>query len=371
MSAALRAPFPYFGGKSKIAQAVWSYLGDTPNYIEPFAGSLAVLLARPYKPHVETCNDISMYLTNFWRAIKYAPDETAEWADYPVSEIDLAARHRWLLSTGAERLERFKTDPEYYDAQIAGWWVWGASIFIGDGWCRDKNNIEQMPHLGSGMGIHQKLDPGENERGNHAKLPDFGHTPSLRLPHLSDGGTEIHRASMSGTRGDAIKEYFNRLQARLRDVRICCGDWTRVLGSSVTTKLGVTAIYADPPYSMTEHSIEYAGQTSDVAPDVRRWCIENGDNPELRIVLSGYEGEEPAMPDSWQCVAWKAHGGYATRNNGKGKDNAKRERLWISPHCLKPGFAFESAYEQREDEAITISPTLTREDEPPKQGSLF
>lgn len=41
----LAAPFPWFGGKRKVAPEVWAALGDPDNYIEPFAGSLAVLLA--------------------------------------------------------------------------------------------------------------------------------------------------------------------------------------------------------------------------------------------------------------------------------------------------------------------------------------
>lgn len=43
----LAAPFPWFGGKRKVAPEVWAALGDPDNYIEPFAGSLAVLLNRP------------------------------------------------------------------------------------------------------------------------------------------------------------------------------------------------------------------------------------------------------------------------------------------------------------------------------------
>ena len=43
-----KAPFPYFGGKSKAAELVWSLLGDVPHYVEPFAGSMAVLLNRPH-----------------------------------------------------------------------------------------------------------------------------------------------------------------------------------------------------------------------------------------------------------------------------------------------------------------------------------
>lgn len=60
----VRAPFPWFGGKRRVADVVWRAFGpDVPNYIEPFAGSLAVLLARPGGPgKIETVNDRDRYL---------------------------------------------------------------------------------------------------------------------------------------------------------------------------------------------------------------------------------------------------------------------------------------------------------------------
>lgn len=54
----LKSPYPYFGGKSKIAAEVWKRFGNTPNYVEPFFGSGAVLLARPHKPGLELVNDV-------------------------------------------------------------------------------------------------------------------------------------------------------------------------------------------------------------------------------------------------------------------------------------------------------------------------
>ena len=36
-----------------------------PNYCEPFAGSLAVLLNRPHPASTETVNDLDCYLSNF------------------------------------------------------------------------------------------------------------------------------------------------------------------------------------------------------------------------------------------------------------------------------------------------------------------
>ena len=57
MANLLRAPFYYFGGKSRAASQVWEALGNPDHYIEPFCGSAAVLLARPNKDRLETIND--------------------------------------------------------------------------------------------------------------------------------------------------------------------------------------------------------------------------------------------------------------------------------------------------------------------------
>ena len=71
---------------------------NTTNYVEPFAGSLAVLLGRPHAPRIETVNDLDCYLANFWRATSRDPEAVAVAADWPINEADLHARHRWLVS---------------------------------------------------------------------------------------------------------------------------------------------------------------------------------------------------------------------------------------------------------------------------------
>jgi DNA adenine methylase len=120
----LQAPFPWFGGKSKVANIVWSRFGDVLNYVEPFFGSGAVLLGRPAPGSVETVNDLDGFVANFWRAIKHAPAETAEWADNPVNENDLHARHAWLVGQRESVTARLDGSPEWYDAKVAGGWVW-------------------------------------------------------------------------------------------------------------------------------------------------------------------------------------------------------------------------------------------------------
>ena len=135
--APIKAPFPYFGGKSRVAAAVWERFGDAGNYVEPFAGSLAVLLGRSHPARIETINDLDASIANFWRAVQADPDAVAQWADWPVNEVDLYARHLWLVNQGRALVNpaALEADPDYYDAKVAGWWVWGISQWIGSGWC--------------------------------------------------------------------------------------------------------------------------------------------------------------------------------------------------------------------------------------------
>jgi hypothetical protein len=76
----------------------------------------------------------------------------------------------------------------------------------------------------------------------------------------------------------------------------------------------------------------------DVAERARAWAIANGDNPRIRIVLAGLEGEHP-MPSSWREVVWTGPAGLGRRSG-----NRHKERLWLSPHCLADrGPLFERA----------------------------
>lgn len=318
----LRSPYPYFGGKRKAADVVWRRFGAVANYVEPFFGSGAVLLARPgvepEKALIETINDADGFVSNFWRAIQADPAEVARWADYPVIENDLEARHAWLVQRRGALTDQL-SDPHFYDAKIAGWWVWGISAWIGSGWC-------------SGAG------PWQVKGGSFVKGPDDNSIIDgvrRQLPHVGNGGKGINRKLPHvGDGGQGLKTYFAALSERLRKVRVCSGDWSRIMGPSVTFKNGLTGIFLDPPYANTANRADslYAVDCLSIAHDVRKWAIANGDNPLLRIALCGYEGEHE-MPDSWSVHAWNAgagFGGQATKRTG----NGKRERIWFSPHCL-------------------------------------
>lgn len=429
----LKAPFPYFGGKSRVAHEVWHRFGDVQNFVEPFCGSAAVLLARPSTPRIETVNDANCFIANFWRAIAADPSGVAALCDWPINEADLHARHRWLMLSGAslEWRERMKRDPEHFDSQVAAWWVWGACQWIGAGWC-DGSHIHgegrtrdgKLPVLDSSKGVHRPQDGAElsgdesalslpacrpaglpdwwearepgthNERrrpqltnaiGVHSlrnsaeetaammwrKRPNLGSHKGvhavgggfdgpeedvwLQAPDLSGSrgaaGRGIHASGMhrkrpqltgNGAKGVQCKApvlaWFNQLQQRLRRVRVTCGDWARVCTPAVTSGIGLTGVFLDPPYSAEANrdSDIYAVEDLKVAHLVRAWCLERGGDPKMRIALCGYEGEHDALEGAgWRVHVWRTGGGYANQNQGgQGHANRLRERIWFSPHCL-------------------------------------
>ena len=70
----LKPPFSYYGGKTSLAPRIAELLPAHSHYVEPFAGSLAVLLAKePSK--AETVNDLDGDLVTFWRVLRDQPDE--------------------------------------------------------------------------------------------------------------------------------------------------------------------------------------------------------------------------------------------------------------------------------------------------------
>lgn len=350
----MKAPFPWFGGKSRAAELVWSRLGDVGNYVEPFAGSMAVLLSRPHEPRIETVNDRDCYLSNFWRAVKGDPEKVARYADWPVSEPDLQARHKWL--TGRKRFrERILAEPGYFDAKIAGWWVWGISQWIGAGWCsrpewtgrgqggRAPRGLNANMQLSSSMGVFSHMD-GKGKRPvlnrgarGVVALPHDGSNWQQR-PHLSSrssGVAQVKRPHLSGHGAvgvhsqQPLMDWMFALSERLRRVRMCCGDWKRIVTPSCTWKLGggqLTGILLDPPYSHSMRDSRLYSIEQDVAAEVCAWAMKNGENRQLRIALCALEGEHE-MP-GWEAAHWKAPRGYSNKA-------PRREVIWFSPACLK------------------------------------
>ena len=290
----LLAPFPYFGGKRSVASEIWERFGQVAQYIEPFCGSAAVLLAAPHRASLEVVCDGSGFIANFWRAVKHQPAAVVQWADYPVSHIDLGARHVWLMAQ-RERIGAELHDPDWAgDAKVAGWWLWGQCCWIGSGWC-DWFKTGKVPHAGNaGMGVQA----------------------AGQVPHASNAGRGYDALLTSS--GRVAWQWLHRLADRLERVRVVHGDWSRCLNNHYGGD--GTAVFLDPPYRA--FSALY-GSGECVADAVARWAAENA---HLRIALCGHQGDYN-LP-GWSVVDWSrgkfTYGGSSTTD---------REAVWYSPAC--------------------------------------
>lgn len=360
----LRSRGSDLGGKSRVAHLVWKRFGNVRTYVEPFYGSGAVALARQvelarlgidWQPGqtIETVNDADCYLANFWRAVKYSPDEVAELADWPVNEADLHARHGWLVAQSEFR-ERMMdpAEPDYFDARIAAWWVWGLSCWIGSGWCCVDGSARQQgmkrPDLqrnGQGLGVHARAPGRQRGMGLH------GHRVSQKMPQVQvlHAGSGVHKRSLKMPdsyyrggkgvhgQGNNLIPWFQALAERLRPARVVCGDFERVTGKSVVLPdSGYAGLFFDPPYPATadRHEEIYSVDCGDVAHRAAAIALEWGKNLRVRVAFCGYEGTHD-FP-GWEEVAWKASGGYGGGQGKRGEKNRGRERIWFSPACLKP-----------------------------------
>lgn len=323
----LAAPFPYFGGKALACEKVWAAFGEVDNYVEPFCGSAAMLLGAPDGKRVETINDADGFVANFWRAVSKDDAAVAEALDWPTNETDLFARHIWLVQQSEGLLARLHADPGYYDARIAGWWAWGACNWIGSGWCSGKGPwtlVDGEVVRNAGRGVNRKLP--------HLSA---GQGVNRKLPHLGNAG-----------RGAFIRDWLAELGARLRDVRVACGDWTRVLTDSVTVRHGTTAVFLDPPYTKGDMDYAAGGVGGALADEVRAWCRDNGDNKKLRIVLCGHAGEhDELLSHGWSIRKWNARKGYAVTTEAV--ENSASETLWCSPFCVAQDVNQTDLFEER------------------------
>ena len=175
----------------------------------------------------------------------------------------------------------------------------------------------QLPHLSGGQGVNRQLS------------------------HLSDGREFLHEFFPKNV---GLYDYIRQLSERFIEVDVCCGDWLRIVQPAVTlagkesTSNGSAAIFFDPPYSIeANRSSVYSVEDFSVAHAVRTWCIEQTDNPKMRIALAGYDVEHKELEDhGWTTLKWSANGGYSVIAD-KGNQshlNKHREVVWFSPSCI-------------------------------------
>lgn len=296
MSDKLESPFVYFGGKKRVAGFIWSKFGNPYYYLEPFCGSAAVLLARNWKGNgVEILNDYNCFLCNFWRSVKYKPDETLFYADYPISHADLTVRHQFLVDNENALRESIMSNDEYCNAKLAGYWVWCVNCWIG-----------------SGLGTVTKT----------GKVSD-------QIPHT------IHRNGIFARKNSDLKKVFDNLTCRLKSVILLCGDWKRGLKTKSILNSDC-AVFLDPPYcrKISGSKKTYLNENEGLSKEVENWCIENENV--CKIVVAGYDGEHTVLENrGWGVHSWSTCGGFKNQNKTKNNDNRLKERLWYNNLCNK------------------------------------
>ena len=293
----MKAPFPYYGGKAKWAREIWSRFGYPDVYVEPFAGSLAVLLANPCPAAREVVCDTAGYICNFWRAILAEPEKVAHHAKYPSIHQDLTARHKWLRAWVSENSARLSEDPEYYDVKVAGWWVWGRSNWIGRGFMHKE--WDGMPWLGSRLG------------GQGIQL----------------------QSKMS------VDVQFKLLAGRLEEVVVLNRGWESGVSRSVLLDNNVNShmklnrcVFLDPPYRVDDRQVVYEsdfeGTSEDVAVDSWEWALEHGSRYKIAYCCCEDDFD---VPEGWDIV---------TRDFGTtfNRHRTKRESVVFSPACAVPQF---------------------------------
>lgn len=363
MSILLQAPFPYFGGKSAIADKVWQLLGDVRHYIEPFFGSGAVLLSRAnYDPalHIETVCDLDGHIANVWRSIQYSPDETAKWCDYPVNHVCLHARKKKLMESQASMLDNLVADEMWHDPKLAGYWIWGTCCWIGAGFLAGGGDDDITADAGirapipfvsdRGTGVHKLGIRGKRPHLSSGSVGVHKLGISGGRPHIGHAGVGVHKINMMGSKNNPaadlsapytpkIYTWFRALSERLRRVRVVCGSWERVCGGDWQSDIGTAGIFFDPPYGVAagRRGNLYQQDSLYVSDDVRAWAIERGRGKNYRIVIAGYYDEHKSLLDEgWDVMMWKAGGGYGNQSKC-GNDNRHKECLFYSPHCLTVG----------------------------------
>lgn len=70
----MKPPFPYYGSKGRLAGRIVDLMPRHRVYVEPFAGSAAVLFSKSPAP-VEVINDLDRNVVTFFRALREREDE--------------------------------------------------------------------------------------------------------------------------------------------------------------------------------------------------------------------------------------------------------------------------------------------------------
>jgi DNA adenine methylase len=120
----VRPPTNYYGAKTRLAPWIAGLLPPCRTYVEAFAGSAAVLFAKPPSP-TEVLNDLDGQVVNFFRVLRERPAELARalrLTPYARGEYEqLAPCHDDPELGEVERARRWFVRVNQSISHLAGW----------------------------------------------------------------------------------------------------------------------------------------------------------------------------------------------------------------------------------------------------------
>src|SRR5262245_9082498 len=120
----MNQPLKWHGGKHYLANEIVALMPSHTHYVEPYAGGLSVLLAKPCEGISEVVNDLDENLTNFWRVLQ-SPTLFRRFRRcvqaIPFSEREWQDARKWLSKTGRrQRVSRAARFFVYCRQSLAG-----------------------------------------------------------------------------------------------------------------------------------------------------------------------------------------------------------------------------------------------------------
>ena len=271
---AVKPPFAYYGGKTKLADRIVSLLPEHAHYVEPFAGSLAILLAKP-PSHMETVNDLDQDLVTFWRVLRDRPDELIRaCALTPHARAEQQAAYDLDTPDDLERARR----------------VW---VLLSQGRCSTLRRT----------GWRFYRDPG----GSSYSFPDYLAAYVERMPPAA---------------------------ARILGVSLECRPALEVIADY--GQHPNVLLYVDPPYERAaRNSLNYRHEMG--GESAHRELADAMIACRAAVVLSGYPSNlYDDLYDGWDRIEMRAWTGNGIRGDRTKTDGDRTEVLWSNRPLVQP-----------------------------------
>lgn len=148
----MKPPFAYYGGKGRLADWIVSLLPPHRVYVEPFAGSLAVLLSKQPAEH-EIINDLDGDVVNFWQQLRNRPDVLARacWAT-PYARDEYAQARKRDATDDLERARQWwVVVTQSFGQMNTGATGWSYSTNRSNSGARTENAVARMESVAARM----------------------------------------------------------------------------------------------------------------------------------------------------------------------------------------------------------------------------